>query len=553
MKPKLKAGIIINGSIVQAWLYKVIETIVYSDYAEISLVIYCPGIKYSAEQAGQHENVFSKVQKKLDMLLFASNEGYHIEKDLDILIRNVPEIRLQTSGNTNDLELAPEDAKLIRGFNLDVIIKLSSGNFRGEILKSSRYGLWSFSIDPLESNFGLGSGYYEVVTRNPVSSVSLLIMNEKGEEGVPIHVSHESTCSYSVYRNINKLCWRASLFIPRVLFGIYKYGSNYLEKLKERSLENGGPESSIHEDNKPGPRRPRPFRAAGMLASKLVKKAIFTDPFSWVLLINISTDRRQPDSSYKNYQVIRPSKDKFWADPFVVSLDDRHLVFVEEFIYSQNRAHLSVLELDEKGNLLGSSKIIEKPYHMSYPHVFEVEGSYYMIPETSENQTIDLYKAIEFPYKWTFVKHLMDKIKAVDSTLFWYENKWWLFTLVEKIAFASDNSSELFLFYSDDFLSDNWKSHPLNPVVSDVRKARPAGNIYINNGIIYRPSQDCSGRYGEALNINEISVITETDYRETELIKTYPNWDKSLKGIHTLNFNSNFSVVDAYYYRKRFL
>ena len=174
-----------------------------------------------------------------------------------------------------------------------------------------------------------------------------------------------------------------------------------------------------------------------------------------------------------------------------------------------------------------------------------------MIPETCENHTIDLYKSTDFPYKWTFVRHIMSNIEAMDSTLFHYRDKWWLFTLVEKISFASDNSPELYIYFNDDFMSDNWVSHPLNPVVSDVRTARPAGNIITVGGAIYRPSQDCSERYGQALNINQILALTETDYVEKEVLKVNPDWDNKLKGIHTLNFSDSFSIADAYYFRRR--
>ena len=42
--------------------------------------------------------------------------------------------------------------------------------------------------------------------------------------------------------------------------------------------------------------------------------------------------------------------------------------------------------------------------------------------------------------------------------------------------------NELYLFYSDNLLSQNWKSHPMNPVISDVKRARPAGKILELNG-----------------------------------------------------------------------
>ena len=212
-----------------------------------------------------------------------------------------------------------------------------------------------------------------------------------------------------------------------------------------------------------------------------------------------------------------PRADIFWADPFVIADDDGYYIFVEEFIYRKNRAHISVLKLDKDGNFLNSRKIIERPYHMSYPFIFKIDDTYFMIPETCKNRTIELYKCIEFPYKWEFDRNIMENISAVDTTLFHYNNKWWLFTAVDQTANISGCSAELFLFFTDDILSGKWESHPLNPIVSDIRTARPAGNIFIQDGKICRPSQNCSGRYGIGFNINHITKLTEHEYEETLL------------------------------------
>ncbi len=175
-----------------------------------------------------------------------------------------------------------------------------------------------------------------------------------------------------------------------------------------------------------------------------------------------------------------------------------------------------------------------------------------MIPETGGNRSIDLYRCTEFPGKWEFLKSIMKNINAVDTTLFNHSGKWWLFTVIDKIDSELAVSPELYLFYSDDFLSDTWTSHPMNPVITDVRTARPAGKIFIQDGKIYRPSQDCSGSYGNSFDINHILTLSESEYEEKNVIKVKPEWKKSLKGTHTFNFDSGFTIIDVYKLRKRF-
>ena len=73
-------------------------------------------------------------------------------------------------------------------------------------------------------------------------------------------------------------------------------------------------------------------------------------------------------------------------------------------------------------------KIIEKPYHLSYPFVFSYDNEFYMIPETGSNSTIELYKCLEFPEKWEMAAILMKDVRAYDTTILHKDGKWWLFT-----------------------------------------------------------------------------------------------------------------------------
>ena len=59
--------------------------------------------------------------------------------------------------------------------------------------------------------------------------------------------------------------------------------------------------------------------------------------------------------------------------------------------------------------------------------------------------------------------------------------KYWLFTNVITNNGASSHD-ELFLYHSSELVSNEWVSHPMNPIVSDVKKARPAGNLFMFNG-----------------------------------------------------------------------
>ncbi len=143
-----------------------------------------------------------------------------------------------------------------------------------------------------------------------------------------------------------------------------------------------------------------------------------------------------------------PSKDRYWADPFVVHKDNNYYIFIEEKFYahpvlrtsSPNSLNLekvgvgriACLTLDEKGNLKSHQVVLERPYHLSYPFIFDYRGETYLLPETAQNRTLEMYRCVRFPDQWEFAKTLMTDIYAVDATLLEYKNNWWLFANVKK-------------------------------------------------------------------------------------------------------------------------
>jgi hypothetical protein len=245
-----------------------------------------------------------------------------------------------------------------------------------------------------------------------------------------------------------------------------------------------------------------------------------------------------------------PPKDRFWADPHVILADGHYYIFVEEYIYREKKAHISVIDMDEQGNCITSAPVLEKAYHLSYPFVFPWQNSYYMVPESAENKTIELYESITFPYEWKFKMNLMENVRAVDTTLFHHDGKWWLFT-----GIAQNEGSlplvELFVFCSSELFTNKWDSHPMNPVVSDVEHARPAGKVFTRDGRIYRPSQNCSKMYGYGFDLNEILFLSDAEYVEKKVFSVRPHWDKKVKGTHTFTKEGQLTIIDAFMRRRR--
>ena len=166
-----------------------------------------------------------------------------------------------------------------------------------------------------------------------------------------------------------------------------------------------------------------------------------------------------------------------------------------------------------------------------------------MVPESSESRTIDLYECINFPDQWRLKITLMKGVKAVDTILFHSQGKWWLFTAIAEQAAAAPQV-ELFLFYSDELFTDRWQAHPMNPIVSDVKRARAAGGIFVKDGMLFRPSQNCSDIYGYGFDLNEIIVLSETEYYESTVTSVRPDGCKRIIAMHTYANRGDLTVMD---------
>jgi len=206
--------------------------------------------------------------------------------------------------------------------------------------------------------------------------------------------------------------------------------------------------------------------------------------------------------------------------------------------------------MDRDGRHSGPVTVLGKPYHLSYPFVFQSGGKYFMIPESAANQTVELYECIRFPDQWEWRMNLMENVRAVDATLHHDGEYWWMFVNMAPSPEAS-TCDELHLFYSKDLQTQDWIPHPMNPLISDCKTSRPAGPLFFQGGKLYRPSQNCSRRYGYGFHLNRIDCLSTSDYQESVVTSVIPAWEKDLLASHTYSRAGRLSVIDVQVLRKR--
>lgn len=261
----------------------------------------------------------------------------------------------------------------------------------------------------------------------------------------------------------------------------------------------------------------------------------------WIILFR--WQQHALSDNLADMQQIIPPNDRFYADPFCASNNGRHFIFIEEYPFANPIGFISVIEVFKDGTYSEAIPIIKCDYHLSYPVLFQQDGQWFMMPESHQHKTIEIWRCEQFPYKWQKHTVIMDNIVAADTTPFYYQDQWWLFTALKQDC--KKFGDKLFLFSGKDLLGKKWQAHPLNPVKKNLVYDRPAGNIIVSDNKILRPSQDSIKRYGGALELREITQLSTENYQEQCYQRIEPCWDDSIRGTHTYNFNDGLLVMDG--------
>jgi hypothetical protein len=427
----------------------------------------------------------------------------------------------------------------------DVLIHFGAGDpqvFAG----STRYGVWSLSHVDEQERDGLPTLFWETYERIPYETTLEACLAD-GKRRL-LYRSRGRPNATSLRRTRSEAFWKAQGAIATALSSVAERGHAYVDSC---------PSVGIAEEH----RRPEPPGAAvvakhaarvalGVIGRRMRKLVLREEWFVAVRVTDGDSLVERPAADVDGFRLLPARRGEQFADPFVLEESGCAFVFFERYDERTQRASIAYAELGAAGEPAGRPVSVLTPgYHVSYPFVFRRGDDIFMIPESLENETVDLYRAVDFPARWTFERRLLGDVHAVDATLLDDGSRLWLFVNVAEPG-ASVND-ELHL-YSATELANPWVRHPESPIVSDVARARPAGRIFRHRGHWIRPSQDCSRGYGSAVVFNRIECLTTDRYRETPIARVDPTWAARLVGTHTYNAAGSIEVVDGLHLAPRF-
>ncbi len=223
------------------------------------------------------------------------------------------------------------------------------------------------------------------------------------------------------------------------------------------------------------------------------------------LKLGPSPSRSNPVLSSRDVTDVRA---EFVADPFMLQRDSKWYLFFEVMESRRQRGSIGVATSSDGQRWQYEKIVLREPFHLSYPYVFQKGSDFYMVPESSEAGSVRLYRAVRFPYEWVLERTLLSGLPYVDSSLFQYREKWWMFT-------STPENSQLLLYFAD-ALEGPWSQHPASPIVRrDPHIARPGGRVLVMGDRVLRFAQDDEPKYGIRVFAFEVTQLDETTYRET--------------------------------------
>jgi hypothetical protein len=243
----------------------------------------------------------------------------------------------------------------------------------------------------------------------------------------------------------------------------------------------------------------------------------------------------------------------FVADPFMLRRESTWYMFFEIMNRETGKGEIGLATSENGLQWTYRQRVLEEPFHLSYPYVFQWLNDYYMIPETYQATSIRLYKAVDFPTQWSFIGTLLGGQEFVDASIFHIEGTWWL---LAGHGTRPHRADVLRLFHAPE-LPGPWVEHQASPIVTgNPHIARPAGRVLVFDGRVYRFAQDCYPHYGIQVRGFEITDLTTRSYCEQEvpenpvLAASGTGWNAS--GMHHVDAHpgqngSWIACVDGYF------
>ncbi|MHA1843331.1 MAG: glucosamine inositolphosphorylceramide transferase family protein [Promethearchaeota archaeon] len=429
-----------------------------------------------------------------------------------------------------------KDLEKIKNKNLDFIISfIKIESIDSEFQMVTKHGIWTYHHDDEEKYRGNLHCFWEIYHGDEINGAVLKKLTQYRNKFIILREGYFKTINYSFKRNIKNVYSQSIEWLKQLCIDILNNNLFYINNYRESKAK------YFYE-----PTNMQFIKFYFILLKNrfvsILRKFFFFEQWN-IGYINKPIDQfLENDDELEVNWIFSLDKSRSYADPFPIKWRNKIYIFFENYVIKNNKGEIGAISL-EKSQILAQNiePVISKPFHLSYPFVFNYRNEIYLLPESIKTKEITLYKAVKFPFIWEKTATILRNFACSDPTIFFYNDSWWLACS----GANGEKNNKLYIFYSKD-LYGPWISHKNNPVKVDVRSSRPAGRIFEYKGRLIRPSQDCSKTYGRRIIINEILKLTPFEFKERIIKIINPDYNSCFdKGIHTFNPIGDIIIVDG--------
>src|SRR5437667_3709707 len=421
LRNPVRVGLLLDTQFAPEWIHKLIEQLLASESVELSLIVLN---RTQLASLSQPKSVLFRSWKKVDEWLFRRTlpqEVYMWLTELggadDPLVPRLksyplPTVTLSSGAQTTTRELLKPDATRICAHNLDVLVQLGSHYLPDGISSCARYGVWAFHYEGYGRDGTDLALSWHLFGRRRTCELVLTASTGRLRRDRVLYRGIFSRDFFSLYRNLTLDCCRRSRFLLRRLSDLFHVGwANMVMGNADRDIID-------QQKNSISLSRAMP----GFLVScsvRVLRHALARLCFreQWLIAYwktgTLASDHTISDS----FTVITPPRGHNYADPFLFTRKGKPYIFFEEFD-DDGQGAICCTEIQADGAPGEPQRVLTRNYHLSYPFVFEWRGGVYLLPETWGNGTIEVYAAIEFPWRWELAAVLLRNVTAADPTIF---------------------------------------------------------------------------------------------------------------------------------------
>ena len=229
-----------------------------------------------------------------------------------------------------------------------------------------------------------------------------------------------------------------------------------------------------------------------------------------------------------------PFTDRWYADPFILSVDNTHIdLLAEEYILKEKKGNIVRLTVKRKDFSLEDREIIlHQRFHVSFPQIIRNKHDFQILPENTSEGNVSLFDSFGNRKNVLLPFPLHD---ALYTSLFGKPQIW---------GTSNNNMNGSVLNVYEKTSAGYRLAHELK--FSD-NVARNAGDFFQVGHSIYRPGQICNNLYGEGVCLQGVEQDA-SGFHCHEIRRLYP--PKPYVGLHTFNVYDGIIVADLHSIRQ---